>query len=768
MTRGYGYHKEVIYIRCQVEKIKEDTRFRIIDVNLRFEALTVEKLIGKFLRDALPDLYHAGLIKTCQDVIDYRQDQSLGKFITMKNKKYECDVLYVEEDIIVIFLNESKEDDLQYHNLQNMIMISEEFLRFGESDLDYQKIVDIFVSMCSAKYAVFNLFSDTGHNFRTVAFSGGGSALKKMATFLGFDLVGKVWDLDPVYMAKIEGRNVTKFETINDIIGDAIPKVATDMIRTFFNVGHVYVFIIQRNNRILGEFTVFLEKDVELLNKEMMELFTNQVGLLLTRYQSEKAQAKSMALIDTMINSIHEVIVVSDQHGYVTYTNSLVKSLMEEESISVIGSQVFDCMESFAIEPSTELYQDYESIYLHNQKPEVNPKTMEIVRRGQQMFWEYTITPLYEENLGDLGFLLLLRDKTLKHLEHEHVQYLSKHDQLTTLYNRRYFEEALLLYDYSDNLPISVIMGDVNGLKLINDSFGHNVGDELLVNTAGIIKKYSRPKDVVARIGGDEFIIIAPGTTEDEASAIVSSIKEEAAQVMIMGTNLSISLGFATKEDNKKSLSKVLLEAEEFMYKHKLFESASMHSKTLDMMVSSLFEKNQKEMYHSQRVSALSTKIAKEMGYKEETIQRIAIAGLMHDIGKIGVSEEILNKPARLDDDEYTNIKRHSEIGYRILSSVNEFSDISQFVLEHHERCDGKGYPKGLYDHEIHPISKIICVADAFDAMTNERTYGKVLSTEEALKELVDHAGTQFSPEVVKVVVEIYENEEVKKLGREE
>ena len=388
----------------------------------------------------------------------------------------------------------------------------------------------------------------------------------------------------------------------------------------------------------------------------------------------------------------------------------------------------------------------------------VTSKTLELNKNGKQRFIEYSITPLIDDELGKLGNLLLMRDKTHKHLEHEHIQYLSKHDQLTTLYNRRYFEEALIVFDFSKNLPISIIMGDLNGLKLINDSFGHAAGDELLVSAASLLKKHSRKKDVIARIGGDEFVMIAPNTSENEASKIVQNIKADALSTTFNGVNLSISFGFATKMDMNKNLAKVLREAEEFMYKHKLFESTSMHSKTLDLMISSLFDKNQIERFHSQRVSEMCELIGKQLGYSEEIIKRISIAGLMHDIGKIGISDEILNKPGSLTQDEYYNIKRHSEIGYRILSSVNEFSDIGEYVLEHHERCDGKGYPKGLFADEIHPISKIISVVDAFDSMTNVRTYGNIRSIREAILELEKNIGTQFDETVVSAVKVIYKD----------
>jgi putative nucleotidyltransferase with HDIG domain len=159
-------------------------------------------------------------------------------------------------------------------------------------------------------------------------------------------------------------------------------------------------------------------------------------------------------------------------------------------------------------------------------------------------------------------------------------------------------------------------------------------------------------------------------------------------------------------------------------------------------------------MLHSKRVSEFCEDIAAKMNFNKENVSQIRIAGLMHDIGKIGIDENILNKPQKLSSDEWKEIERHSEIGYRILSSVNEFSEIAEHVLEHHEKWNGKGYPRGLKGEEISLQARIIAVADAFDAMTRDRAYGKALSEEEAINEIRRCSGTQFDPEIAGVFVE--------------
>lgn len=640
--------------------------------------------------------------------------------------------------------------------LEQMISVTEEFLKLDDQPPDYQTIVNMFVDICSAKYAVFNLFSLSGQNFETLAFSGNSTLAKKVASILGFTIVGKKWDSDPVYMSKIEGRSVTRFENLHAIVGNSLPRFVVDMVVQLFKLGEVYVFTIKRYNRILGEFTVFLEKDQAIEHIEMVELFTNQVGLLLTRYQSEQALLKERVFVDAMAKTIDEYIIMTDMKGFLTYTNDVVLSLSEVDETVLIGKHIYECLKIIGVTDNMPLSKDYRNIYDDGISVEVHDTIMEMSRYGETSYVEYSLTPLSLEHVGELGYLFVMRDITNKHLEHQHIQFLSKHDQLTSLYNRRYFEETLVFYNQSKDLPISIIMGDVNGLKLINDSFGHQYGDELLIKAADLLKANCREQDILARIGGDEFVMIMPNTTTAEATSIVDVIKNASNVIEVMGTTLSISMGIASKVNMQQELTKILYEAEEEMYKHKLFESTSMHSRTLELVINSLFEKNEREMHHSQRVSALCSKVAELMGYNLDRINRIALAGLMHDIGKIGIPEKILNKPTKFNEEEYDIVKRHSEIGYRILSSVNEFSDISKYILEHHERVDGKGYPKGLAGDDIHPFARIIGVCDAFDTMTSKRTYGKVMTEAEALDELKRFKGSQFDADVVAIIEKIY------------
>lgn len=331
------------------------------------------------------------------------------------------------------------------------------------------------------------------------------------------------------------------------------------------------------------------------------------------------------------------------------------------------------------------------------------------------------------------------------------VLYLSYHDQLTGLYNRRFYEEELITLNRKSNLPMTLVMADVNGLKLTNDVFGHKAGDILLKKIAKILKMQCCKDEIVARIGGDEFVLLLPRTDVEEAENVIRRVNEAIARHKIYNIVLSISIGFAVKQEVSEDMNEIFKKAEDDMYRHKLSESSSMRSKTIDLIMNSLYAKSNREMLHSKRVSGICEAIATKMNFAKEDIDQLKIAGLMHDIGKIGINDTILNKVEKLNSDEWEEIMRHSEVGYRILSSVREFSKISDYVLEHHERWKGQGYPKGLKGENISLQARIIAVADTYDAMTSDRPYRIALSKKEAIEEIRKYSGVQFDPDIVKV-----------------
>ncbi len=333
------------------------------------------------------------------------------------------------------------------------------------------------------------------------------------------------------------------------------------------------------------------------------------------------------------------------------------------------------------------------------------------------------------------------------------LMYMNYHDQLTGLYNRRFFEEELKRLDTERNLPISIIMADVNGLKLFNDAFGHAEGDKLLVKAAEIIRKELREDEILARLGGDELVILLPRTDSEEANKIVNRIRASISNIRLKSIELSISFGWATKNSADQHMNDILKNAEDYMYRNKLFESPDIREKRIKAIINSFYDNNSEEEQHSKRVSSLCEATGAAMGMDEAALKELRTLGLLHDIGKIAIDNSILNKSDQLTKEEWNEIRRHPEIGYRILSSVNDMAELAEFILAHHERWDGKGYPKGIKGTDIPLQARITAVADAYDAMTSKRAYRDPLPESAAVDELEKNAGTQFDPEIVRVFI---------------
>lgn len=372
---------------------------------------------------------------------------------------------------------------------------------------------------------------------------------------------------------------------------------------------------------------------------------------------------------------------------------------------------------------------------------------------GSVIWVNMTIAP-FKHGDNTNSYLCMIEDITERKKAEEEILFLSYYDQLTGLYNRRYYEEELQRLDTKENLPMTLVMADINGLKLINDAFGHLEGDRLLKEFADIIKRECRADDIAARIGGDEFVLLLPKTDETETEKIIEQIILSISHKIIHKITCSASFGWATKRETTEKITKVYMHAEDWMYRHKLSESTSMRNKTIKMITKTLFEKNKREQLHCERVSKLCEIIGKTLKMSPDDVNELKTAGLMHDIGKIGVDDKVLNKQDQLTEEEWVELKRHPEIGYQILRSVNEFAPIAEYVLYHHERIDGKGYPRSLKGNEILLQSKIICIADAYDAMTSERCYKKKLSQSEAIEEILKNSGTQFDADIARIFID--------------
>lgn len=358
----------------------------------------------------------------------------------------------------------------------------------------------------------------------------------------------------------------------------------------------------------------------------------------------------------------------------------------------------------------------------------------------------------YSKSEGGIG---MIEDISQRKLAEEKVRHMSFHDQLTDLYNRYYLEEEFKRLDTERQLPLSIIIADLNGLKLINDTYGHLTGDQLLCKAAEIIRGNSRSEDIVARWGGDEFVILLPQTGAFEAETIRKRISEGCEKAYLEDFPVSLALGSATRIDLTKSVTELLREAEDRMYEQKLTESRSTKSAVLGALLKTLAAKSYETETHTRNMQEIAVKIGKTIGLPGSEINRLILLITLHDIGKINIPEEILTKVGPLTDEEWEVMRKHTETGHRIAMATEEFAHVAEDILSHHERYDGLGYPRKLKGDAIPLLARITAVADAFEVMSNGRPYKKVMTREEIIAEYKNCSGKQFDPDLVEILLSL-------------
>ncbi|HWQ75835.1 MAG TPA: diguanylate cyclase [Syntrophomonas sp.] len=333
----------------------------------------------------------------------------------------------------------------------------------------------------------------------------------------------------------------------------------------------------------------------------------------------------------------------------------------------------------------------------------------------------------------------------------EKMRYISMHDTLTGLYNRTLFEKEMHRLDEEQVGNMGLIMCDVDGLKLINDSMGHDKGDSLLINTANLIKSCFNSSDIVARVGGDEFAVLVPNASQKKLEDCYRRMQKKALHQnqSLNELPLSLSIGFALRTDGKTSLNKLYIEADDNMYREKLYRSKSVRSAIVQTLMKALEARDFITEGHAERLQVMVGDMGESIGFSPKAILDLRLFAQFHDIGKVGLPDRILFKHGPLTTDEKLEMQRHCEIGHRIALASPDLMHISDWVLKHHEWWNGNGYPLGLKGEEIPLECRILAIADAYDAMTSDRPYRKAMPHEDAIEELKRCAGTQFDPELV-------------------
>ncbi len=337
----------------------------------------------------------------------------------------------------------------------------------------------------------------------------------------------------------------------------------------------------------------------------------------------------------------------------------------------------------------------------------------------------------------------------------QNARYLSFHDRLTGLFNQAFFEEELMRLDTDRQLPISLIFGDLNCLRLIVNAFGREEGDRLLVKLAGILKSSLRREDIVSCLGKGEFGVILPCMERSVALDICGRIRRELRRSFDGKYMLSMALGVATKTSVHEDIRQVLEKAREEMRSASRAESKAASRAMIESFERSLWQAECETEDHARSLHELVLAIGKQLDLPQDQLDDLGLLAILHDIGKVAMLQEVLLKPERLTPAEWESVRRHPEVGYRIASFSPDLTSIAEGILSHHERWDGSGYPHGLKGDDIPLQARIVALADAYDVMLRGSSYREARSKEEVISELRRCSGTQFDPNLVKVFIRL-------------
>lgn len=760
----------------------------------------------------------------------------------------------------------------------------ESLVKFNETELlevDYQWMADEILKLSGATFALVNIFDKEAMKTVTYGFSGLGNGIIQAGRILGYEVIGKQWDVNEEDLGIMNSKRLLKIGRLNELSKNRISPYIVKVIEKILKVGDSFGIGITYNNEILGSFLLIMREGYEIESPDIVELFVNQLGIILLRKKAEEEVKKidqqyrtafdgsqdAMFLVNVideksftyyMINKGYELDVgipaesvcgmtPRDLYGEeigrqmenyyidclaarkpITYEESFVllgekkvwhtllsPIIKEGNVVQIVGSsrnitelkkwedevareRQFFKVTLHSIGDAVITTDTENQIVLLNKEAEtltewtkeeargrlLNEVMVTVVekkygilenspeedqingnrqgydrilisKKGSRRTISSSEAFIRDESSNILGVVIVFRDVTMEKQKEEEVRYLGYHDSLTGLYNRAYFEEALTKLDDERYLPLGMIMGDSNGLKMVNDVFGHEEGDKLLRSITAIFKSVCGKDDIIARVGGDEFAVILPRTSSEKMNFITTNIKQRCNIDTGDLISPSIALGAAMKSEMIQNIDEIYKQAEDRMYNNKLVESKSIRSSIITSLKKTLEERTHETEAHAQRMKAVSLEVGKIMELHDSELDELSLLAMLHDIGKIAIPDYILEKPSGLSPDEWKIMKGHCEIGYRIAVASPELAHIASLILSHHERWDGTGYPQELKGMEIPLLSRIITVVDAYDAMTNDRPYHAAIANEVALKELERCSGTQFDPSIVEKVIQV-------------
>lgn len=591
-------------------------------------------------------------------------------------------------------------------------------------------------------------------------------ASEKKYSFLADNMADMVWIIDLNMKLRYISPSIKKLlgftpgERKNKGLETMItPQSLTLVLNKFsYGISHNYNLQSEDERGVILETEYFHKNGSTVWMENNIKPIRNKSGKLLGLYgvsrdiserkttEAEKEQAHFRLL--KILDNIDALIYVADLRTYeVLYINKHGYELWG----NVIGKTCWKVLQKNQTGPCKFCTNDR----LLNDEGSPNGVIQTEIQNTINGRWYDCRDTALQWSDGRIVRLQIATDITRQKTREEKILYLSFHDTLTGLYNRAFMEEEMKRLNTERQLPSCIIMLDVNNLKLINDTFGHDVGDSLLKNLANILRSSCRGEDIIARWGGDEYLIFLPQTEKKAAHAICEKISEACSKDDIKGLPISISFGIVERTSLDMDIETTLKKAEVRMYNHKIMVSREVKHNILKALYKNLVAKTSESLLYRDLMRKLARIIGTKLELPNSELKRLDSLVMVRDLGKITIPDEILSKKDRLTADEWVIVKRHPETGYRIAKATDRFANIAEEILAHHENWNGSGYPRGLRGNQIPLLSRILSIVETYAAMVSGRPGKRPLTKSEALAELKKCAGTQFDPHLVNLTVNI-------------
>jgi len=514
-----------------------------------------------------------------------------------------------------------------------------------------------------------------------------------------------------------------------------------------------------KNNYKNGVIIFSMKKDNIILDKlliDTLSIISNTITLAFHKRRLNYLINRENQFIDASFNTLNHAMCIFDNDGKIIRINGAFSRLTGLVESNVLGFRIFDILK----------LKDHNNI---SDFSSVSDESLANTTNNQMdMYVKYKNSngniKILKKNFHNIVYdkivynLLILEDITSEFLRLNDINFKGIHDALTGLYNRNFYLDYIRNLKENTHFPLSIIVGDINGLKLMNDIFGHKYGDEILIKIANILKQHCN-NGTVLRMGGDEFYIFLENSNELNAKNYMNYVNTSCLETFKKLTFVGISLGSCTIYDNSEMVDSAIRKAEVEMYYKKYIDNENIKNRSIEKFKSIYYSKCKNGKAHSTRLVKIARDFGKYLNLRKNDITDLCNAIEIHDIGKVSIDENIINKKEKYNKKEIETMKTHCSTGYKIATLSYKTAHLSRIILSHHEAWNGSGFPQGLIGNEIPYLAKIVSILDYYDILkygNNNKNPNKNMS--KIKSELLLQRNKMFDSKLINTFIDFLDN----------